>query len=37
MIPWWAYALIVAFLVEIGIPIGYVMRSASGGKQSQQK
>jgi len=32
-IPWWAYALIVVFLVEIGIPVGYMMRSASGGKQ----
>jgi len=32
-IPWWAYALIVVFLVEVGIPVGYMMRSASGGKQ----
>jgi len=32
-IPWWAYALIVVFLVEIGIPVGYMMRSATGGKQ----
>jgi len=26
-VPWWAYALIVVFLIEIGIPIGYMMRS----------
>jgi hypothetical protein len=32
-IPWWAYALIIVFLVEIGIPVGYMMRSAVGGKQ----
>jgi len=37
MVPWWAYALIVAFLVEIGIPIGYMMRSAAGGNKAQQK
>jgi len=36
MVPWWAYALIVAFLVEIGIPIGYMMRSAAGGNKAQQ-
>jgi len=36
-IPWWAYALIVVFLVEIGIPVGYMMKSVSGGKQTQQR
>ena len=32
-VPWWAYALIVAFLVELGIPIGYVMRRSNSGGQ----
>ena len=27
----------VVFLVEIGIPIGYVMKSASGGQKAPQK
>jgi hypothetical protein len=33
IVPWWAYALIVAFLVEIGIPIGYMMRRSKSGEQ----
>jgi len=37
VIPWWAYVLVVAFLVELGIPIGYTMRSASGRKQAPPK
>jgi len=36
-IPWWAYALIVAFLVEIGIPIGYMMKSVAGGQKAPAK
>ncbi len=36
-VPWWAYALIVVFLVEIGIPIGYMMKSISGGQRAPQK
>jgi len=36
-VPWWAYLLLVVFLVEIGIPVGYVMRSASGRAKSQQR
>jgi len=34
-VPWWAYLLLVIFLVEIGIPVGYVMKSAVGGRPTK--